>query len=188
MGHDAARSRIARDDTVLIVGTGLTMVDIAVELAARKHRGWIHAVSRHGLLPASHVALEAYPSLLDGGELPRSIARQLALIRGEIARAAALGIAWQSVIEALRPRVRDCWRALPLAERKRFLRHLRPYWEIHRHRMAPDIAARVADLRASGLLSVSAARIVDATPGDPLRVLLRPRGRNVVLSAPRRIG
>jgi uncharacterized NAD(P)/FAD-binding protein YdhS len=179
---DGERRRIARDDSVLIVGTGLTMVDIAVELATRGHRGWIHAVSRHGLLPAKYVAVEPYPPFLDGCEPPQSIARQLALVRGEVAHAAALGIAWQSVIEALRPRVQDCWRALRPTDRRRFLRHLRPYWEIHRHRMAPDIGARVADLRASGLLSVSAARIVDVTPGDPIGVSLRPRGRNVVLS------
>jgi len=179
---DAERSRIGRDDNVLIVGTGLTMVDTVIELAARGHRGWIHAVSRHGLLPASHTPLEPCPPFLDGRVLPRSVVGQFEAIRAEVARAAALGISWQSVFEALRTRAQECWRALPPAERRRFLRHLRPYWEIHRHRMAPDIAARFAALRASGQVSVSAARIIDATPGEPVRVSLRPRGRNVVLS------
>ncbi len=180
---DAQRNRIAPGDNLLVVGTGLTMVDLVVELAARGHRGWIHAVSRHGLLPQTHVPTEPYPPFLAAsGGLPRAILQQLALVRAEIARAAEQGIAWQSVIETLRPRVQDLWRVLPPVERKRFLRHLRPYWDIHRHRMAPEIAKRFAALRDSGRVSLSAGRIVDVATTDPLRVSLRPRGHDVVVT------
>jgi uncharacterized NAD(P)/FAD-binding protein YdhS len=76
---------------VLIVGTGLTMVDLVVELAARGDRGWVHAVSRRGLVPQSHVPDEPYPPFLAASGLPRSITKQLALVRAEITRAAERG-------------------------------------------------------------------------------------------------
>jgi uncharacterized NAD(P)/FAD-binding protein YdhS len=91
--------------------------------------------------------------------LPSSIAGLLRLVRREVREAAAQGIAWQAVIDALRPMTQGLWDTLPDAERARFLRHLRPWWEVHRHRMAPSIAERIDEARQRRQLIVTRGRI-----------------------------
>ena len=54
---------------------------------------------------------------------------------------------WRSVIDALRPHTQRLWRSMSLVQRRRFLRHARPYWDLHRHRMAPEIEEQMAALR-----------------------------------------
>ncbi len=93
------------------------------------------------------------------------------------------GSAGGSVIDALRPQTQALWRNLPVAERRRFLRHIRPYWEVHRHRVAPTgRRAELSELLQSGQLSVSAGRItaIDAD-GDGIRLSVRRRNRRDVL-------
>jgi uncharacterized NAD(P)/FAD-binding protein YdhS len=169
--------RIAPEDSVLFIGTGLTMVDCVAELAARHHRGPLHAVSRRGLLPQAHAPGVPYPPFLDRGRLPQTVLGQLRLVRAEIERAAAGGVGWRSVMEQIRPMAQDCWRVLPPAERQRFLRHLRPYWDTHRHRMAPAAALEIEALRQSGRLTLNAGRVVAVEPVTPFRIRIMPRGQ-----------
>ena len=147
------------DAAILLVGTGLTMVDTVISLLDRDHRGPIHAISRRGLLPQTHAAAATIERVLPAATAPRSVLALLKRIRGEIGRAAASGHDWRSVIDSLRPDTRDLWRQLPLAEKQRFLRHVRPWWDVHRHRMAPAVAARIEEVRASGQLTVRRARL-----------------------------
>jgi uncharacterized NAD(P)/FAD-binding protein YdhS len=100
-----------------------------------------------------------------------------ARIRGEIARARAAGVGWRGVIDALRPVTDTLWRDLPAPEQARFLRHLRPFWDIHRHRAAPPAAEAIADEIARGTLVVRAGRIraIADTAAEAV-VTLRPRG------------
>jgi uncharacterized NAD(P)/FAD-binding protein YdhS len=102
-------------------------------------------------------------------------------VRELVARAQEEEVGWRSVIDAIRPHVRDVWGRLPLAERKRFLRHLRPYWDVHRHRLAPQVNALLNDVLARGQLIVHAARVVDLNPGaESPTVRFRRRGSRVV--------
>jgi uncharacterized NAD(P)/FAD-binding protein YdhS len=71
------------------------------------------------------------------------------------------GIEWQSVFDSLRPLVARIWQSLPELERRRFLRHVRPYWEVHRHRAAPQIARSIAEQISGGQIQVHAGRITD---------------------------
>jgi len=141
--------------SLLLVGTGLTAVDVALALDDRGVAGPIRAVSRHGLLPRAHRpdALSVPPV----GAVPTE-----RTVRGLIGRlrsnAQACGD-WRFAIDELRPHVSEIWRALPDEERRRFLRHAARFWEIHRHRMAPEIARRIDRLRAAGRLSVGAGMI-----------------------------
>lgn len=164
---------------VLLVGSGLTALDLALTLADAGHRGPIHLLSRRGLLPQPHrspARLAGY-TLPDLSEWPGSARGLLRAVRAEVRRAAADGVDWRDVIGALRPHTAGLWRRLALTEQDRFLRHLRPYWDSHRHRAAPATHAAIEALRAEGRLHVHAAAVVDARPAaDALHVTLRRRG------------
>jgi uncharacterized NAD(P)/FAD-binding protein YdhS len=168
-------------ESVLMLGTGLTMLDIALDLAARGVRLPLFAVSRHGLLPRPHRtgAGPAGPDTLPPGldAPPRSIARYTRLVRRHIAARAAAGGDWRDVIAALRPGTPALWMGLGQEERARFLRHLRPWWDVHRHRASPETARAIEKMLAAGDISVRAARILGyRRVANEVEVTIRPRG------------
>jgi len=145
------------DAPVLIVGAGLTMVDIALKLAADGHRGPMLAFSRHGLIPQTHAGGGSWePFLKADATTPRQVVRD---IRTEISRALAMGIPWQRVIDAVRPSIARVWTNWSLSQRRAFLRHLRSRWDVIRHRMAPRVSVRLHALIESGQLRVLAGRL-----------------------------
>ncbi len=165
------------DLPLLIVGTGLTMVDAVAALRQRGFAGPILAVSRHGLLPQVHAATASWPAPTVPDAARRSLGALLRVVREETRRAIAAGIDWRSVIDSLRGTSVELWRGLPLAEQRRFLRHVRAFWDVHRHRMAPPAAEIVARERASGWLSLMRARVVALEDrAGHARVTLRERG------------
>ncbi|TXI51365.1 MAG: pyridine nucleotide-disulfide oxidoreductase [Lysobacter sp.] len=175
--QDSDLRHITADDRLLIVGTGLTMIDALATLHRRGHRGEIVALSRHGLLPQRHLERPADPI-----ELPPSI---LQALRGHDLRgmlSAMRSVAqivedWRALIDALRPHTQAFWRGLPQTERARFLRHLRAYWEVHRHRMAPRVANEVDTMLASGQLRIVAGRLLRAgVAEDRVSAVIRRRG------------
>lgn len=175
---DAILTRIGPDDPVIILGTGLTMVDLVALLKARGHRAPIRAISRRGLVPQMHEHTRKWEAFLRPHQGPATAATYIRRVRAEIETAAAANVGWHSVIDALRPFTQDLWRQLPETERRRFLRHVRPFWEVHRHRMAPPVAALVNHLRAVGALTIEAGRIVGWAPSDTgIAVDIRPKGR-----------
>jgi uncharacterized NAD(P)/FAD-binding protein YdhS len=163
-------------ETVLMLGTGLTTLDIALDLAGRGVALPLRAVSRHGLLPQPHaparMGSQPPPELL---ELPMTARGLLAAVR----RASrAPGADWRGVVGALRGATPGIWQELYLAERARFLRHVRPYWDVHRHRAAPPTWEAIDRMRRSGEFQVRAGRVVRYEPtADGVRVLVRPRGQ-----------
>lgn len=157
---------ISSGDPVVLIGTGLTMVDVVLELRSRGHAGPLTAVSRRGLLPTAHETVDPYGPFLAPDALPGTVLELVRKVRQEVRKAAARNVDWRSVIDALRPQTAAQWRNLPLDERRRFLRHVRPYWEVHRHRMAPSVAAEIAALRGAGQLVVVAGRIMRVVSQD----------------------
>ncbi len=140
--------------SALLVGAGLTAVDLTLSLQAARPGMAIAALSRHGLAPRPHgeaAEVEAAPA-----EPPRG--GPLALLR-QTRRAA--GGDWRAAIDALRPQVQSLWRRWSRAEQGRFLRHLKPWWDVHRHRMAPAVASRIDSLQADGRLRLEAGRLLD---------------------------
>jgi uncharacterized NAD(P)/FAD-binding protein YdhS len=176
---DALRG-IPREAPVLVVGTGLTAVDVVLALRADGHRGRITAVSRRGLLPQTHrvPGSGAPPSPVEPASLDgRTALAVLRAARAEARQRRAKGLDWREVATALRVRAPAIWAGFPEAERRRFLRHLRPFWETHRHRMPPSCARAVESLRRDGTHTVRAARIVGTEPTDDgARVTIEPRG------------
>jgi uncharacterized NAD(P)/FAD-binding protein YdhS len=168
------------DAPVLLIGTGLTAIDAVILLLDAGHRGPIHALSRRGLLPQRHMEVSASPVTLDGPP-PNDLASMTRFVRGAVRRATAEGKSWHQVIDALRPYTHAMWRNMSAGEQRRFLRHMRAWWDVHRHRMAPEIANRLAGAMRSGQLHIHAGRILGATVEDGLaHVAMRPRGRHEI--------
>lgn len=174
---EAATAPLEPGLPVVLLGTGLTMADVCLTLADQGFAGPIHAISRRGLFPLAHAPSSPWPGLRLGTEDRRSLLKLFRAVRREVRRAAAQGVGWRAVIDALRPHAQTLWAEMSVADKARFLRHARPWWDVHRHRMAPPVAATLAHLRASGTLEAHAGRIVAITPaGKALRVRWRPRG------------
>lgn len=154
---------------ILIVGTGLTMVDVALTLAER--RGWnrIHARSRRGLLPTVHTAggFSSWPGF-DLGQ-PTTAREVLQRMRAISIEAQSAGQDWRTVISAARKAAPEVWGRLDDTERRRLLRHAGSYWDVARHRMAPEVGASIDELRRSGRLVVGRGRVVDVRSEGPQR-------------------
>ncbi len=171
------------DAALALIGTGLTMVDIALRLAADGHRGPIHAVSRHGYLPSVHKAGGAWEPFLKPyiGAAPVVL---MHAIRRQVEAAAAKGIAWQRVIDAVRPNIAGVWDAWNETQRRQFLRHLRAPWDVHRHRMAPRVWERLSALIARGQLRLSSGRIRGWRKVDGgVEIVLADHGRERSIAA-----
>lgn len=154
-------------DTVLLVGTGLTAVDAALTLEAEGFRGRILALSRRGLAPRVHGPRE--PMCPPQEQPPADC---VALLRRLRERSA--GIGWRSAVHELRSVTQAIWGAADLEQRRRFLRHLRPWWDVHRHRIAPAVGAAIARMERDGRLRFAGGRVLEVEPGGTVR--WRPRG------------
>lgn len=156
----AALEGLKPNQPVLIVGTGLTMVDIVLALKSRGFPGPVTALSRRGLLPQNHVLIpHPWPTPSFTSVQHASATKLFHAVRAQIRAAEEQGIGWRAVIDSLRPVTAELWCGLPLAEQSRFLRHARAYWDVVRHRMAAPAAARLQDLRESGYLNVIRGRL-----------------------------
>lgn len=169
---------IAPTSSVLLIGTGLTTLDVLVALHADGHRGPLLAVSRHGRWPAPHLPAPGvpYPSYY-GSELAgrRTVAEVLRVVRRQVVQGEAAGFNWRAVLDALRPDLGRIWAAWPRAEQQRFLRHLSSRWANLRHRNPPQNAAVLEELLGSGRLQVQRGRVsgMEAQGPDRLAVQLQ---------------
>jgi len=169
--RSAVEKLVQSGGTALLVGTGLTMVDLALSLDAAGYRGRAVALSRRGQVPRSHADFDPAPVGLD--EVPSGSLR--GLWRWLRRRSAQVG--WRAAVDSLRPYSHPLWQSLDAEQQRRFLRHARPWWDVHRHRIAPEVARTVAGMIAEGRLEVVAGRIVASErDGDELRVTIRKRG------------
>jgi uncharacterized NAD(P)/FAD-binding protein YdhS len=158
----SALDNISDDRSVLVVGSGLTSVDVAISLRDRGCKGKIHFLSRHGLLPQQHKRAEAWPAFWNDGS-PCTARGLLRLIRSQARDAENQNSDWRAVIDSLRPFTQQIWQSLPLTEQRRFLRHLRAYWDVHRHRVAPQIGAMLAAELGEEQMQLHSGRIVEYT-------------------------
>jgi uncharacterized NAD(P)/FAD-binding protein YdhS len=151
---------------ILLLGTGLTMVDVAIGLDSPARR--FTALSRRGLPPRVHGPSPASPS-------PSSMAGPLSCLRR--LRRQAKKVGWRTAVDSIRWATPQIWQAWSQRERRQFLRHLQPWWGVHRHRTAPETNERLEAMRGDGRLQVIAAKVQSiAGGGHQLAVTLRPRG------------
>jgi uncharacterized NAD(P)/FAD-binding protein YdhS len=180
-----AREQIPKDGRVLILGTGLTMVDTVLSLLQSGHTGPIVALSRRGLLPHVHRDVVATPIIADEVPFGTDVAHLLRWLRTRAEQTQTRGGDWRSVVDGLRPFISDIWRNLPTPERRRFMRHARPWWDIHRHRMAPPVAMRIVNTLAEGQLTIIAAKTTRVvTDGTQSTVHYRRRGAKQIETMP----
>jgi uncharacterized NAD(P)/FAD-binding protein YdhS len=171
---------------VLIVGTGLTMIDLAVAVSEQSPGSPIYAVSRHGLLPRPHpgrpgTGADVLPALADS----RGPARLTDLLAQVRAAVAAEPEHWHEVVGTIRPHVPELWRGLPDSDKRLFLRHVARYWEVHRHLVPSPTGERLASLRQAGRLSVVAGRVADvAEVAGQFRVRIDLHGAGQSRSGP----
>jgi uncharacterized NAD(P)/FAD-binding protein YdhS len=164
---------------VVILGTGLTMLDVAIAVTDASPETVVVAVSRHGLLPRVHrqvpaVSASYWLPVFSQNAGPVRLADLMWQVRAAVGEGTT---AWQDIVDALRPHVPALWQRLPLRDKRLFLRHAARYWEVHRHRVPPSTARRIAALRATGRLRVLPGRIgAVSETGTGLRVRLEADG------------
>ncbi len=175
-------ARLAAPGDALILGSGLTGLDLLLTLQNRKREGALHVLSRHGVFPQPHRAgLSVWPAFLRAGELPTTVRAMLRIVREQITQAEAQGSNWRAVVDALRPFTQEFWQGLSQVERSRFLRHLRARWEPHRHRAAPEVLAVKDELEHFGRLVCHRGRIeriAEVDGGSALEVIFQPHGKS----------
>jgi uncharacterized NAD(P)/FAD-binding protein YdhS len=164
------KAGIPKDAPVLLAGTSLTAVDIVTELLQNGHTAQIIAVSRRGLLPRSHGPIAAASEGFVHA-LPSSLREVVRYVR-ELSANDPRGDKWRRVFTELRSIAPSLWRNWTVAERRRFLRHVRPFWDAHRHRLAPRVHGKIERAIASGQLKIIRGR-VDAIEQHPTRDGLR---------------
>lgn len=153
-----------------IIGSGLSAIDAALHLA-RVSRASITLYSRHGLKP---LAQAAGPSLSTPwtGPPPATARAAVRAVRARILTAAAEGKDWRAVLNGLRPVTQAIWLGFSDRDRRRFMRHLKPYWDVNRHRMAARTALAIKQLEDDGRLAFRAAT-VGAAPDGSANVRMR---------------
>jgi len=156
--HPGALKNLDPDAPVLLIGSGLTMVDIVLSLLEQEHTGKIHSISRHGLIPRHHAqSVPLKPPEFDSHSISaRALLRR---VRDRMDERPDEPSAWRSVVDSLRPITQELWRAASPEERRRFHRHLRPWWDVHRHRVPPAIGERIVRAVQAGQLVFHAGRI-----------------------------
>lgn len=165
---------IGSDDRVLIVGNGLTSADVVAALSLAGHKGAITAISRRGLRSRGHAPAPQDP-FGDFLTTPASTASGLLKnVRAAIRAAAADGLTWHAVIDQVRGQGELLWQGLPIIERRRIARHLRPYWDVHRFRVAPQVEAASEEAISGGRLEILSGSVADvAVVHGAIRCTLR---------------
>ena len=192
LGHETQQSRgrgIAvrlgsQEDTplpphapVMILGSGLSMVDAWLSLANSGHRGAITVVSRNSLVPRKHK--DVPPIRIDEADIPfgAPIPKFLRWFRDLVRQTEAANGDWRSVVDGLRPYNQRVWQSWSIPARRQFLRHLRPWWNVHRHRLPPELHDRLSSAIADGQIRLVAAEFQGVERvGEEVRVQLRRRG------------
>lgn len=179
-----AIARIPRSAAVLVTGLGLSGVDVFLQLTQQGHVGPIFALSRHALMPKAHVErIGDKPWAF--ADLPNSMSEAVHVIRNEIGRDPS-ALAWQSAMENLRQGMQDIWAGFSEQEQRRFLRHVQRFWDVHRHRVAPEVGEQIARAKAdhqlmplkgriaavNGMATSKTARVSIATAGKSSDILV----------------
>jgi uncharacterized NAD(P)/FAD-binding protein YdhS len=176
----AAMRQLDPQSTVMIIGSGLTMVDAVVSLEQAGHRGPIEVFSRHGFLPHVRRQPPAWVDFLGADHSLRTPRQLLRALRRQCRDAMAQGIDWQAPLDTVRVHIARLWSQATDVQRRQFVRHVRPWWESHHHRSPPLSAALVERLYKEGRLRIQAASFkgLEPSPEDGVSIRIRRRGES----------
>lgn len=179
MGSEADTA-LDPDSRVMVLGTGLSMVDAFLALEQRGHKGEIIAVSRRGLLPSPH--RKGNPIKLDVADIPlgTQLSYFVGWFRDLIRENQKAGVDWRDVVDGLRPFNQKIWQNWPASAKRRFVEHTKAWWDIHRHRMAPEVHARVSEAVQSGRIRLVAGRVIGIDAGESFTVHVQARHSQAV--------
>ena len=180
---EPANVGIGSDETILILGTGLTMVDYVLSVVEARRTGPLVAISRRGLLPQAHRHVE--PLRIDPADVPfgSEISYVMKWVRDLVDRGHSQNLDWRSVLDGLRPFIQEIWQNWPNPTKQRFLRHARAWWDAHRHRTAPEVNTRLQEAISTGMLKVLAAKVTAIEPHScGATVIYRRRGATAIES------
>ncbi|MBD2485395.1 FAD/NAD(P)-binding protein [Planktothrix sp. FACHB-1365] len=170
-------------EPILLIGSGLTAIDMIVSLKEQDYQGKIYVVSRRGLFPQAHATVEPFPPFLTAKSAPITVRQLYHKVRLEIEKAAQKGYDWRAVIDSLRPETQSIWHHLSPQEKSRFLRHVQPYWDVCRHRVAPIIYQQIQDLFNQKQVIFHAGRILDYFENpDSVEVIIREKHNQKLLN------
>jgi uncharacterized NAD(P)/FAD-binding protein YdhS len=176
---ECALPTLPADGRVLVLGSGLSAIDVLALLKQRAFRGRVTILSRRGLLPGPHLEPFTPGHPVDGVDIekvPRSLRGQIRWLRSRIAQLAKSDVPWQRVIDGLRAHVTPLWQSMPPKDRARFVKVVRPYWDSARHRAPADALELVETWRKEGRLEVIAGRVLGCEPkSEGLDVTIRRR-------------
>lgn len=180
---------IDKQAPVLLLGSGLTALDVLTSLRQSGHEGAIYMLSRRGLRPTPHrqqraadhnVMSEVTQALLAAKP---TVLAYLRILRNAVAKHGQVQGDWRDIIAAIRPVTATLWQRLSLDERQRFLRHAQPFWDVHRHRVAPTTYRTFEDCIESGQLKLLAGRLLHATPdSNGVMLGIRQRGDQTTIT------
>jgi uncharacterized NAD(P)/FAD-binding protein YdhS len=171
---DALRVRFS-GERILLVGMGLTAVDAALALHGQASPCMTYMISRRGILPFVH-DLRYSPAPPPSFEEPGNVRLMFRQLRAEIRQLQNADGCWRMAVDSLRPVSNEIWEGVPLSGRSQFLRHLKPYWEAHRHRMAPEVRRQMCELEEQGKIELIAGRICEsASHGDAIELTITQR-------------
>ncbi len=177
---ECALATFPRSGRLLILGAGLTALDVIAMLEAHRFSGRATVLSRRGLLPRPHLPPSSPAAQLRAdlvADLPRDLRALLAWGRAVVREVEERGEPWQHAVDAIRPHIADLWRSLTPRDRSRFVRSVRPFWEVLRHRAPADTLETVESWRAQGRLEIVAGSVASCEPRPAgLEVALRQAG------------
>lgn len=180
---DEARRVLGEPGDVLIIGSGLTCLDLLATATRIGRVGKIHVLSRNGRFPQAHRKCTPRPAFLEKDRLPTSVRELFRQVRNEVWDAERTGGDWRAVVDSLRPFTQDLWAGLSSPERQRFLRHVKPVWEVLRHRAAPAMRQAIDILESRDQLVRYRGRLCALSDQGPwVKVDYRPRGAKEVRS------
>lgn len=165
---EEATNGLKDKEDVLILGTGLTMVDTILSLLEKNYKGNIIAASTFGFFPLPHRRYEPYSDILIELKRPYSINQIFDVFRKHVKEARKRNLFGAAVVDALRPFTQDIWLQLDLTEKKRFINHVRHTWGLARHRLPVEVYERMVPLLESGKLKILAGRIKESKITDGL--------------------
>ncbi|MGV1014457.1 MAG: FAD/NAD(P)-binding protein [Methyloceanibacter sp.] len=155
-----SREQFSKAKSIALIGSGLTMVDVLLASRRDGFTGKATVISRRGQLPKAHASKGVVPQEV-GLPQSKSLSRLTGAIRIACEAAERHGTPWQAIVNGLRPSLQDIWQGLPIEEQARFLRHVRPFWDTHRHRLPGEVHERIQAEFNEGRAALLRGRVID---------------------------